>query len=365
MRNQCSFALKDIWRRPVLFSFFALQLIVALLFVSFLFEQLAFLSLYISNVDKVAAHNLTFFRPHSQTHSAISQEAQDSLKEIFDVNQSGYSLIESISLSGLSDIDIVVAVGAFAEVYSIDHIVSDSDQEIVVLIGNQVKSLDLGDTIDFGQTRTTSLEVNARLPAGAAYVKTGSVNSLDDSILILADMETMGNYYYKHYITDIVFNSVLVNPTRDELVNFVTTMQGNFVLNPVNLITYAQQRHKQLYNDSLIFLLFFLVTLGFVILGIIANILQLINRNIREYAIHLLHGATLQHLYSRLVIYVCLLVSPPLLISSYLLSVLRPVAPLSLSVLLLLILSFTFLIACVPIVKLSKTDVPSYLRSDD
>jgi len=70
------------------------------------------------------------------------------------------------------------------------------------------------------------------------------------------------------------------------------------------------------FYGGLYFLVFFGITLVFIAVGIVTNTLQLLDSRMAEYAIHLLSGAKMSHLYSRVVIYLLLLVSLPVIIVS-------------------------------------------------
>ncbi|MTI94105.1 MAG: hypothetical protein FH749_01250 [Firmicutes bacterium] len=367
MKTQFRFALRDIWKRPVIFIFFALQLIVSIALFSYYYNTIQYGSEYVFAAGKLSDHNLTYFSPDfdSGAQRSATPQAQEMLIEILDLQRSGYSMIQSIGLDSYPDMDIVVGLGAFADVYDINF-ESSSNQGPIVLAGSRLEGLTVGDTIEFGLRERETLTVSSRLPSGSNYITFGQVKSLDDSLLILADTGSIVDFYFRGYDLwqEIIVNITLINPGGAELAEFIIAMreESNFILHPVKQQSYGEQHFLGIFYGSLLYLIFFGIALIFTGFGITANILQLMSSNMREYAIHLLSGAGMRELYARIIIYIFLLVTPPVIISPHILPM--PAPPPPLPALVLVSLAFTLLLALVPVIKLSKTDLISYLRSD-
>ncbi|MDP3488127.1 MAG: hypothetical protein Q8S19_09380 [Bacillota bacterium] len=370
MMTQLGFALRDIWRKPIVFVFFAIQLSVPLLFSCLYLDFTLEAMRYIRNVKEVSNHNVVFFSPYLGTMNQwrISQGAKELLVATLDESRRGYSVVESVKLRNYPNLNIVIGLGAFGEVFQLDNYSKDHSKPLL-LIGHEVDALQVGSTVKFGGRNVADLTVMSRLPQGASYLKTGALKSLDNSLLILAEAKSMMGYFFNdwEYGTQIVHNTCLMGPTGEELTNYVSFMlkETGVALNPKDLTAYAKQHYEGNFYGSLYFLIFFGITMVFVVVGIVTNMIQLLDSRMTEYAIHLLSGARMWHLFSRIVIYLILLVSPPVIIvSSFLFSMYR--VPLSRLIgVVPPLICFVLLLAGFPLVKLHNTDIFSHLRSDD
>ena len=356
--SQLRFTIRDIWKKPAIFVFFIIQLFLATVCLSIPLEQMIYsassrqLTNYYNDLD------ITFFNPYMETTSGI-RDAFPVLKKILE-EKTGYSTINYMKLSD-PDSEIIIGLGAFADVFGIEGYGGGTS----VLIGNEVVSLDLGDSIELEvglENVARKYKVNGRLPADSVYIPDGAVYSLDNSVVVLTD--DLEPLFLSHF-HELIFNVALVNTNPQAIHDFVIDIKEatGIVLHPSDCLA-AVKRLNQLFRDGFIFTSFFVVTLTFVILGVIINILQLMDSNLREHSIHLLIGARMHHLYTRTIAYVLLQISLPIFLSAHVITILRPIAPLPLSILALLLAVFTFLIALVPIMKLSKQDFTLHLRSD-
>jgi len=370
MMTQLWFALRDIWRKPIVFVFFAIQLSIPLLFSWVSLDYALDAMRYIRHVNQVASKNVVFFSPHlgamNQWH--ISQGAKELLVATLDESRRGYSVVESVRLRNYPNLNIVIGLGAFGEVFQLDSGSKDHSKPLL-LIGHKVDALQVGSTVEFGERNVAELTVMGRLPQGASYIKTGALESLDNSMLILAEAQSIMGYFFNdwEYGTEIVHNTCLLNPTGEELINYVSLMskETGMALNPRDLSGYAKQHFGGNFYGSLYFLIFFGIAMLFVIVGIVTNMLQLLDSRMTEYAIHLLSGASMWHLFSRIVIYLFLLVGPPVMLVAWFIFSMYSVPLSRLIGVVPPLICFVLLLASIPLIKLQQTDIFARLRSDD
>lgn len=360
--SQFRFTIRDIWKKPAIYVFFIIQLFLATVCLSIPLEQMVYSASRRQLTNHFNDFDITFFSPYMETSSGIS-DGFPVLKKILE-EKAGYSTISYMKLPDSdteSGPEIIIGLGAFAEVFGIEG----HGEGTSVLIGNKVRSLDMGDSIELEvglENVARKYNVNGRLPTGSIYIPDGAVYSLDNSVVVLTD--DLEPLFLSHF-HELIFNAALINANSQDIHDFAIAIKDatGIVLYPTDS-SVAAKRLNQLYRDGYIFTSFFVVTLTFVIFGVIINILQLMDSNLREHSIHLLIGARMHHLYIRTIAYVLIQISLPLFLSAHAITILRPVAPLPLPILALLLAVFTFLIALVPIMKLSKQDFTLYLRSD-
>lgn len=370
MLTQLLFAGKDIWRKPVVFVFFVIQLVVSTFFGFLSLDQAATFARNIKSVGNVTNSHIVFFSPTLETliQRRITQGGNDLLVNTLDGGLRAYSTVLSARLQDHPKLDLVVGLGEFADVFQLEGSISDLVKP-VVLVGHNVVHLQVGDTVRFGELNTASLTVGRRLPQGASYILRATPTSLDDSVVILTDVESMLTHYYRgfQHFDEILVNLSLINPTGSEMSQFVASVlrEVGVAVNPMDLNTYSRQRQGDAFYGALFFLAFFGITLAYVLVGIVANILMLLESHMSEYAIHLLSGAQMRHLYSRVVIYIALLVVPPLLLVSMLLLLMHQTPLVRIISVIPPAIVLVIVLAGIPVLRLRKADLSAYLRSDD
>ncbi|MBS4054379.1 MAG: hypothetical protein KGZ64_06370 [Thermaerobacter sp.] len=370
MLTQLAFALRDIRRNPIVYFFFVVQLLVPIFFVSVTLTFMADSIRYIRRVHQVSDHEVVFFSPSigAVQQWRFSRDAAALLVEVLDEDRRGYSYIENIALREHPNLNFVVGMGQFGEFFQLGSATREATQPLV-LIGHNVNALEIGSPVRFGRS-TTPLRVSDRLPPSSSFIARGALKSLDSSVLILAEAEEMMGYFFYdfEYWVEIAKNTCLIDPTGSELRTFVTRMldESGMALNPLDLGTYAAHHHAGNFYGILYFLVFFGITLAFVVVGIVTNTLQLVDSRMAEYAIHLLSGAKMSHLYSRVVIYLLLLVSlPVIIVSAYVFPLFRVPLYTGLIGVAPLIVCGVALLSSIPLLKLRSTDIVLHLRSDD
>ena len=360
MLTQFAFAMRDIRRNPIVYFFFVVQLLVPIFFVSIALTFMVDSIRYLRRVHQVADHEVVFFSPSigAMPQWRFSRGAATLLVEVLDKYRRGYSYIENIGLREHPNLNFVVGMGNFGEFFQLGSTAREATQPLV-LIGHNVNTLQIGNPVQFGRS-TTLLRVSDRLPPNSSFIAGGALKSLDSSVLILTKAKAMMGYFFydfEHW-AEIAKNTCLLNPTGSELRTFVTRMldESGMALNPLDLGTYAAHHHAGNFYGGLYFLVFFGITLVFIAVGIVANTLQLLDSRMAEYAIHLLSGAKMSHLYSSVVIYLLLLVSLPVIIVSAYVSLIFRVPPYTgLIRVAPLVVCVVALLSSIPLLKLRST----------
>lgn len=369
MMTQFAFALRDVRRRPVVFVFFAIQLVVVLLFLPIVAQSAITSSRHIRIAESMADNRMVFFSQTLGTfvRRSVTPDGARWLSSALDENLRAYSVVSSIKLREHPDLAVVVGVGAFSELLQLKG--HDSmPAGPVALIGNNVGSLRVGDYVSFGERNTKDILVHHRLPRGANYIARGTPQTLDNSLVILTSAESIMGFFYVgyHHFDEILVNTSLIRPSGADLLYFVSGVREmtGVALHPIELNDYSQQHHGGAFYGAVFFLVFFAITSAYVLVGIVVNIVLLLENHMSEYAIHLLSGARLWHLYARVFIYITLLVGPPLLLASILLRSMYQAPWAQLFGAIPLLGGLVSIIAVVPIIKLRKSDIFLHLRGD-
>jgi len=367
--TQLAFAIRDIRRRPVVFVFFAIQLVVVLLFLPIMAQSTIISSRNIRIAQSMADNRMVFFSQTLGTfvRRSVTPDGGRWLSSALDENLSAYSVVSSIKLRQHPDLAVVVGVGSFSELLQIkDH--DSMPAGPIALIGYDVSTLRVGDRVSFGERNTEDILVHQRLPRGAHYIKRGTPQLLDNSLVVLTSAESVLGFFFVgyHHFDEILVNTSLVRPSGADLLYFVSGVREmtGVALHPIDLNDYSQQHHGGAFYGALFFLIFFAITSAYVLVGIVANIVLLLENHMSEYAIHLLSGASLWHLYARVFIYITLLVGPPLFLASILLRYMYQAPWAQLFSVIPLLGGLVAIIAVVPIIKLRQSDIFLHLRGD-
>ncbi len=112
---------------------------------------------------------------------------------------------------------------------------------------------------------------------------------------------------------------------------------------------------------------FFIVIIGvfaFISIGLINNLLTLVDNNLTEYSIVLLYGGTIREVYMRMFFYVFLIVAPSFFIAFNLINIVEIVKSIPIIMQFFAIITISIIISLVPICKLRKQNMLYFLRRD-
>jgi hypothetical protein len=360
MKTQIWFSVRDVLKKPGTFIAFTLQLLVSLIFISLIFVYFTHSGSNFREIKRHSDLNLIYFQEVSEGGHQLRPEINENLRRYLNAREDKYYSLVTLYSDEFTDFEVLVGLGAFTKALNKD-IRLKADKDFNVFIGNKVKDYKVGDSISFGKLERKSLTITSRLPANTSYLFRGTSQSLDNSVLILSELDSMYHYYGGFEETNIVLGTHLLAPDNAVLLDFVfIAAENDITLNAVTMNSYSNQIER---NHAVSAMFFYLIASTFTLVGIVVNVLQLIEINKYEYAIHLLYGARIQHLNVRTAFYVFWIVSLPLCIFWCFLVWIG--FPLPSPLLILSITILTFLLAWVPLLNLKHRDLFSYLRSDE
>lgn len=360
MKTQIWFSVRDVLKKPGTFIAFTLQLLVSLIFISLIFVYFTHSGSNFREIKRHSDLNLIYFQEVSEGGHQLRPEINENLRRYLNALEDKYYSLVTLYSDEFTDFEVLVGLGAFTKALNKD-IRFKADKDFNVFIGNKVKDYKVGDSISFGKLERKNLTITSRLPANTSYLFRGTSQSLDNSVLILSELDSMYHYYGGFEETNIVLGTHLLAPDNAVLLDFVfIAAENDITLNAVTMNSYSNQIER---NHAVSAMFFYLIASTFTLVGIVVNVLQLIEINKYEYAIHLLYGARIQHLNVRTAFYVFWIVSLPLCIFWCFLVWIG--FPLPSPLLILSITILTFLLAWVPLLNLKHRDLFSYLRSDE
>lgn len=361
MKLQLCFAFKDISKKLVSVILFILQLIISILYFCVAVEELTFSYNGIREVKNIEKYNITYFQPSlGQSGSSYSGAVDNMLEQLWDRDEVGYSIIESMKLDSNPNDKVVVGIGkAFGKVFGLTSYLDEhSDTDTFVFIGANVSHIKVGDFISFGTVKHEKYEVIGRLPSKTNYMIRTSIRDLDQSIVILTSKERMKELHGYYYLDELIGNSVLINPDKSTLINYISVLGNNGIeLSPINFNAQAFHHYNNIFTQALLLFVFYLITSIFVFINIVVNVLQLVKRNMREYSIHLLYGASNKHIYLRIILYILMIITIPIYAVFYFLSYIGRIENISFLWVTLLIVGSALLIAWLPIKQIKSENL--------
>lgn len=368
---QLRFAARDISKNAKMALAFAWFLLISGYFFMLVLTTLLSNFEYINKVLDFRNENITFFKTYypAKGASTISQDAQNLLAQ--ELNSGcAYSFCPNPGLSRQLEADVIFCFGAFTQMFGLaGEEANNTRVPFGILIGQGVSGLDLGRLISLkGDNGSTfNAEIIGYLPPNAAYfaAQGSCTEKLDNSILIQADFHDWSHIFW--FDSQVLANLCFVGAPVSHINSFVEQIGqcSSLKIVPADLYSYVIEKNKHQFEDGFLFLLFFLNTLVLVGVGMVANLLLLIERNFREYAVHRLYGATLSDLYLRTIFYVSIIVIPVFTLLGFAISMLFPaMAKKVLCEVLFIGILLIGLAVVYPLRKIKKQSIAFHLRRD-
>lgn len=365
MKKNLYYALKDVKRNLISIIIFIFLSIIFIFYIYFSVYQLQKNQQFGYYIKKLSDYNFVNFNVYYKDNEMVkpSPEIIQMLTEVLDNKQQGFTVIDDLELPEDPDLNIVIGLGRFGEIFELNANKKSTDTR--VLIGSKMEDLHVGDTIQFGMNQGEKLVINDQLPINSSYLNKQFSVSLDNSIVILTTFENFYKNYPAYHIDRIIGNVSLLNPSDDEINKFVEIISenSNFYVSPYLFNKTAPAIHRETMMNSLFFLLFFLFTIIFISVSIISSLLLLIDDHLQEYAIHRIYGATQIDLFWRTIIFILFIIVFPLFFAFILT---RMIAPEQLSPFNIILIGIIVIISLsyFPIRKLKMHDMTFYLRRD-
>ncbi|WP_350344459.1 hypothetical protein PRVXT_000873 [Proteinivorax tanatarense] len=355
---------KDVSSNLTSIVLFIGQLVLAVSFIFIGAGQLISNHQYANLADNLYEYDVINFNVYYGVNPVnLNNEMEELVIEKFKTNK-GFSFVNSLHFSEFPNVNVVVGLGEFGEIFDL-YPDKETSNDPLVLLGSGVSKVDVGEKIPFGVTEREELVVNERLPQNTSYLQKQTYINLDDSIVILTTLERFNDSYKKIYNEEIITNMGLINTADDELQNFIEVMSQNDTLDlsPVRLNTVAPDLYSETKESVMVFFVFFLLTIIFIGIGIISSLIRLVDNNLQEYAIHRLYGATLKELYLRTVLYVLAIVAVPFIFSFSFSKVASP-AEIPLAYFIIITGACVMVFSYFPLRKLKKQELTCYIRRD-
>ncbi len=292
-----------------------LQIFVSLFFLFAAARELLFSFHGLDAIKKLEANDSIYFQTGSTSHLNYSQENEDFLQKLMDSEKKAYSILTSVRFEGLENTPVVMGVGAFDEVFNLEKYnkVRTDSTDSTIWIGSKVKSVHVGDVLQYGTVKKEKSIIEGRLPANSTYILREAMMSLDESIVILTSKQKMNELHSYYYMDELMRNSVLFDVNSDEIAEYILRMnQQGTTLSPISFNQQLHEHYGSLYKNAILLTAFYLITSLFVFVSLTINTIQLIEQNLQEYAVHLLYGARLESIFQRIMVYLLGMIIPPI-----------------------------------------------------
>lgn len=362
---QFRYAIRDFRKKPVTAVLFMIQLYIAGFVLLSLSHELLFSLNGIKTMKNLEKYNLIYFHvPLNDRGLTYSGEIDEMLTELLDRKHAAYSIVDSIELDNESKQKVVVGMGAaFAEVFGLAPYIKNLEiSDPIALLGADVKHINVGESIPFGTVKQVNVKVAGRLPPHANFMNRTAVESLDQSVLILTGKKQMIELYGYYHLKEWIRNVVLLNPSQSTLIDYVSAFgRSNFGLTPIQFNTAAFKHYNNIYTFTVRAFLFYFIAILFVLINLVVNLLQLIRRNMREYAIHLLYGARYTQIYIRTILYIFMMITLPLFFAFYQIWSMGMVERIPLFWVITTILGVALLIAALPMMQIKANQIPAVI----
>jgi len=375
--KQVRFVVIDIMRNfPAVVFFIGVLTFAVYYLVIYVNETMLYRDI-VTQIDRIQGYEIVDFNVIHPPELLIESEVTHLLDSTLSAeNTQSYAVIEQLNLSPqLNELDIPLfyGFGQFSQVFNLDPKgLADSDAPFTVLIGTKVRALDIGDVITIGDqfSNTIDVPVAGRVPRNACFVKRDwdtFIEYLDHSIVVLTSFA----HWREHHLMDIgslLQNIHFINAPEDDVFAFAEAVAAGstFQLRPNNFNKYIREKAIAFRDSAMRQFVLNSITFAVVGVAMVSNLLMLLDRNLREYAIHRVYGATHWDLYLRTLIYIFLIVLPSFAVGYLrLLTTPHTLVPTQskLAILIMAVLAIG-LAAVYPLIKLKKQEIATDLRRE-
>lgn len=214
------------------------------------------------------------------------------------------------------------------------------------------------------------IRVTGKLALGSTFFYRTFETSLDEYVIIVTPYEIIPQLFGTFLDEELIQNTNLIQPTKLEIDKFVSTVNTSRIINVLPFV--ASQLFKSNYESLLysqwFFLSFFSIAFIFNIVSIIANLINMINKNLRIYSIHYAYGCTKRKIFIWILTYTIFIIAPPMFFIYYLASngglfdyFIGWTAPICLLIFILILL---LVVLAYPFIKFKMTHVQDLMRRD-
>lgn len=320
-------------------------------------------------IDHIKSKEIVTFKSYYNTSSIIEEvpeEVELELMNIFDKQKLAYSYSLSGFLNEYPNTLVYIFTGDFYEVFDLN--LPNYDNQMIAFIGYDLLEPSVGDSLTFGYENFESVLVQGVLEKDSSFFHRNFRIPLDNSIVIVAPYEKLHPLFGNFINEELIQNTNFIKPSDSTIELYVNKINKSNIISVIPY--YAEELYKNQYrieiNNGLFFLLFFLIAFLFNILGMITNLINTVNKNMIEYTVHLIYGATIINIIERITMYLLFIIIPPILSVFILCNQLGYLKYNGLTIALLVVFIIIVLLLALyyPYVKLKNKDIYINLRRD-
>ncbi len=366
MNNVLYYLKKDIRENIYILLFFILQICICCVFIIMCSIQLIIASNFNNQIKHLRDYNIVNFNVYyGQSGIKNYKTTNDMLSKILDLEEDAYAYVDTITLPQYPNYKVIIGLGNFNKIYKISYddktAIKNSDGTII-LTGSKIKDIQIGDGIEIG---SNEYQVNGRLSSNAAYTKGMTDITLDQCILILTQYSSLNEWYPNYYISDVIASLGLLNPDSTYLESIIDVINNNYIIvSPVYFNSSSEEAYSELIDNTYFFFILFICVLLFTCIGIISNLLLMIEKNYKTYAIHRVYGATLFSLCSRVVFYIACILVIPFIVCIIVIKLYSGLYHIPIPWLIIIFAIITGFLSWLPISNIKKKDMSYFLRRD-
>lgn len=368
---QIRLALKDIIKNLPSIIFFVTQIIIFTIFATIVLDGLNSSINYNKSYEKINKYNIIGFKPYylnkdsyKFNYELISYTA---IEKKFAENKA-LSFIDIIRIKKYSDTKVIIGLGMFRQVYGFDN-----RKDINVLIGSEIKDIMVGESFELGDKETVKLTISGYMKPNTSFFRNSYLSSLDNSILILMSYSDFSKLFLNENYNSMLVshrkmimntNLKLIDPSFYEIEAVIEEINysNEIAVIPIDYNDYISKVNIQIKENTSFFIIVIIGAFIFISIGVINNLLNLVDNNFTEYSINIMYGGNIFEVYQRMLFYICMIVFPSFLIAFNFLLLVDITKSIPI-VLQLLISSITsIIISIVPFWKFKKENMLYFLR---
>lgn len=207
-----------------------------------------------------------------------------------------------------SQTPVIVVIGDYQAALGLEEDVAG----MTAFVGAGVKKYDVGQTVKLGTaySKLTEVPIAGRLPKNLAIFPDVQT---DNAIVLVASARDVYQHFAKEPFADILHDIiVMVEPTDRQVKDFMAEMNA-FDLPPMPM-PYGKPHAGlmdvlKFFGPGAVFGLFVLI---FAFIAALFGVIQMVDHNMREYAVHMLYGASNRVILLRILLFVLYIMVVPL-----------------------------------------------------
>lgn len=377
MMRQFYFVRRDMRKTFFSMLFFFFQVLLATIIAAIVTYNIGGYLDYYQTFQKINEYHMTSYRTFYRDIMQSNQELKEirgetidyPLLELYLQENKGFSFVTGIKLKNTRDVDVIVATGNFGKVYNYGDC-----EEIICAVGNKVQGVQVGDRVE---TEMGSIEalVSNILPRNAGYFSNSAFISLENKILLLVPYDLMKEDFLnkaeerkrEFYMTNLIanFKGVNLNEREIELLTEELNQSKQVRIIPASYNRILLEQNDFMKHNLLFFSIILVIAIGFIGIGFAYAILELIEKNMREYVITLLYGETIVGIYIRNILYIVSAITIPILFGGIFLNITKVVEHVPFLTQIVIIVGLSFCFSIIPIIRITPTTLIRFLRRDD